>query len=96
MNILINNAGVSFRETVEETTMESWQTTLAVNQTGVFLGIQSALEVMKTNGEPCAIVNTASVDGLRGDSVFFAYCATKAAVEAMTKCAALCLSLIHI
>ena len=45
---------------------------------------------MKTNGEPCAIVNTASVDGLRGDSVFFAYCATKAAVEAMTKCAALC------
>ncbi|HIZ76131.1 MAG TPA: glucose 1-dehydrogenase [Firmicutes bacterium] len=90
LNILINNAGVSFRETVEETTMESWQTTLAVNQTGVFLGIQSALEVMKTNGEPCAIVNTASVDGLRGDSVFFAYCATKAAVEAMTKCAALC------
>ncbi len=89
LNILINNAGVSFRETVAETTIASWETTIATNQTGVFLGIKLAIEAMKTNGENCAIVNTASVDGLVGDAVFFSYCASKAAVEAMTKCAAL-------
>ena len=37
----------------------------------------------------CSIVNTASIDGLVGDSLYFAYCASKAAVEAMTRCAAL-------
>ena len=37
----------------------------------------------------CSIVNTASIDGVVGDSLYFAYCASKAAVEAMTRCAAL-------
>ena len=89
LNILINNAGISFRETVSETTPESWQKTLDTNQTGVFYGIKLGMEAMAENGEPCAIVNTASIDGKVGDAVFFSYCATKAAVEAMTRCAAL-------
>lgn len=89
LHILINNAGVSYRETVAETTMESWQATLDTNQTGVFLGMQHAIAAMKEHGEPSSIVSTASVDGIMGDAVFFSYCATKAAVEAMTKCAAL-------
>ena len=89
VNIVVNNAGISYRETVVETTMETWNQTLAVNQQGVFLGMKYGIQAMAEHGEPSAIVSTASVDGLRGDSVFFAYCATKAAVEAMTKCAAL-------
>lgn len=89
IHIVVNNAGVSFRETVVETTMENWEKTVAVNQFGVFLGMKYGIEAMKEHGEASAIVSTASVDGLRGDSVFFSYCATKAAVEAMTKCAAL-------
>lgn len=89
INIVVNNAGVSYRETVLETTADSWQNTINTNQTGVFYGIKQGIEAMKDNGESCAIVNTASVDGLVGDAAFFSYCATKAAVEAMTKCAAL-------
>ncbi len=89
LHILINNAGISYRETVAETTIESWQTTLNTNQTGVFLGMKYAIEAMKEHGEPSSIVSTASVDGIMGDAAFFSYCATKAAVEAMTKCAAL-------
>jgi NAD(P)-dependent dehydrogenase (short-subunit alcohol dehydrogenase family) len=89
LHILINNAGMCFRESVAETTMESWQTTLDTNQTGVFLGMKYAISAMKEHGESSSIVSTASVDGIVGDSVFFSYCATKAAVEAMTKCAAL-------
>lgn len=89
VHILINNAGVSYRETVAETTLKSWQETLDTNATGVFLGMKYAIEAMKKHGEPAAIVSTASVDGIVGDAAFFSYCATKAAVEAMTKCAAL-------
>ena len=36
-----------------------------------------------------AIVNTASIDGAVGDPLYFAYCASKSAVQAMTRCAAL-------
>lgn len=89
LNILINNAGISFRETVAETTPESWDATIATNQTGVFYGMKLGIAAMAKNGEDCAIVSTASIDGVVGDSAFFSYCAAKAAVEAMTRCAAL-------
>ncbi len=89
LNILVNNAGISFRETVMETTPESWAATLATNQTGVFYGMKTAIALMQENGENCAIVSTASIDGVVGDAVFFSYCATKSAVESMTRCAAL-------
>lgn len=89
LHILINNAGISFRETVMDTSPKSWAATLDTNQTGVFYGIKHAIDLMKENGESCAIVSTASIDGVVGSSEFFSYCATKAAVEAMTRCTAL-------
>ena len=51
--------------------------------------MQLGIEAIAENGKPGAVVSTASVDGIVGDSEFFAYCATKAAVQAMTRCAAL-------
>lgn len=89
LNILINNAGISFYETVADTTPEIWNATLATNQTGTFYGMQASIAAMAETGEPCAIVNTSSVDGTVGDDAYFAYCATKAAVSAMTRCAAI-------
>lgn len=89
LNILINNAGISFRETLAETTPESWEKTIATNQTGVYYGMQLCIAAMAENGEAGAIVSTASIDGVVGDADFFSYCATKAAVQAMTRCAAL-------
>jgi NAD(P)-dependent dehydrogenase (short-subunit alcohol dehydrogenase family) len=89
LNILINNAGISYRADVEETDMEIWDRTIAVNQTGVFLGIKHAMLAMKDSKEPCSIVNTSSIEGLVAESAFFAYCASKAAVALMTRAAAL-------
>lgn len=89
LNILINNAGISFCETVADTTPEIWNATLATNQTGTFYGMQVGIAAMAETNEPCAIVNTSSVDGTVGDAAYFAYCATKAAVSAMTRCAAI-------
>ena len=89
LNILVNNAGISYAESIDTTTPESWQEVISTNQTGVFYGMQLGIRAMSKTGEPCAIVSTASVDGHVGDEVYFAYCAAKAAVEAMTKCAAI-------
>ncbi|MDD4200343.1 MAG: SDR family oxidoreductase [Eubacteriales bacterium] len=89
LNILVNNAGISYPENVVTTTPEIWNKVIATNQTGVFYGMQQVIEAMARTGEPCAIVSTASVDGHVGDELYFAYCAAKAAVEAMTRCAAL-------
>src|SRR5581483_7518647 len=89
LNILINNAGISYRRDVEETDLEIWNRTVAVNQTGVFLGIKYGIATMKQNGEPCSIVNTSSIEGLVAESAFFAYCASKGAVTSMTQAAAL-------
>ena len=89
LNVLINNAGISFAELIEDTSIEHYEQTIATNQTGVFYGIQLGIRAMKDNGESCAIVSTSSVDGVTGDPLFTPYCAAKAAVVAMTKCAAI-------
>lgn len=89
LNIVVNNAGISYAELIEDTPLAHWDETIAVNQTGVFYGIKAGIEAMKDNGEPCAIVSTSSVDGVAGDPQFTPYCAAKAAVVAMTKCAAI-------
>lgn len=89
LNILINNAGIGYAKDVSNTTKEEWDKTIAVNQTGVFYGLQLAIEEMKTNGEKCSITNTSSIEAQIADSQMFAYCASKAAVMLMTKAAAL-------
>ena len=89
INILVNNAGISFYETVYDTVPENWDKTVATNQTGVYYGMQIGIKEMEKTGEDCAIVSTASVDGVVGDSYYFAYAATKAAVQAKTRCAAI-------
>lgn len=89
LHIVINNAGVSFRETVLDMNDEVWNKTVNINQKGVALGMQYGIQAIAKSGKQGAIISTASVDGHTGDSIFFTYCATKAAVEAMTRCAAL-------
>lgn len=44
LTTLINNAGISYRKHIANTTPEEWNHTVAVNQTGVFYGMQVAIE----------------------------------------------------
>ena len=89
LNILVNNAGISRIADIENTTMEDWNTTMAVNAMGVFLGTKHAILTMKNNGERCSIVNRSSIDGLVAEPDLFSYCASKGAVTTLTKSAAL-------
>jgi 3alpha(or 20beta)-hydroxysteroid dehydrogenase len=85
---LVNNAGIFDRAPLLGTTMELYQRTIAINQTGVFLGLRTVAPVM-VDGGGGSIVNISSTAGLGGSRIAFAYSASKWAVRGMTKSAAL-------
>ncbi|WP_053386695.1 glucose 1-dehydrogenase [Leucobacter japonicus] len=85
---LVNNAGILLDETLETATLESWQRTIAVNQTGPFLGMQAVLPHLRAVGGG-SIVNISSTAGLVGYTDAFSYVGTKWAVRGITKAAAL-------
>jgi 3alpha(or 20beta)-hydroxysteroid dehydrogenase len=87
IDILVNNAGIFEAGGVLETPLDMWNRIIAINQTGVFLGMQTVGRVMVAQRSG-SIVNISSVAGLRGTQGFHAYCASKWAVRGMTKAAA--------
>ena len=86
---LFNIAGISEPGTTQDVALESWDRTLAINLNGTLYGCRAAIPAMAASGESCAIVNTGSMLALRPGAMFVAYCASKAAVTALTKCVAL-------
>uniref|UniRef100_A0A939S8R9 Glucose 1-dehydrogenase n=1 Tax=Bradyrhizobium barranii subsp. barranii TaxID=2823807 RepID=A0A939S8R9_9BRAD len=85
---LVNNAGVASMAPIEQFPLDQWNKTLAVNLTGVFLGMQAALPAIRRAGGG-SIVNISSVEGLRGSAGLHAYVASKFGVRGITKSAAL-------
>jgi NAD(P)-dependent dehydrogenase (short-subunit alcohol dehydrogenase family) len=89
LHVLVNNAGiVGTTAGVEAESLEGWQQIVAVNQTGVFLGMKHAIPLMKRAGGG-SIVNTSSIWGVAGTEEYIGYQATKGAVRLMTRSAAL-------
>jgi 3alpha(or 20beta)-hydroxysteroid dehydrogenase len=89
LEILVNNAGIGFARMValEDTTDDAYQAVVATTQTGTFLGMRAAIQVMRPLGRG-AIVNVSSIDALMGVSGQATYTAAKAAVLGMTRAAA--------
>jgi NAD(P)-dependent dehydrogenase (short-subunit alcohol dehydrogenase family) len=84
---LVNFAAVLSRAGVEETTMESWERTLRVNQTGVWLGMKAVIPALRAaNGG--SIVNIGSVDALVGRGGGAAYQSSKGGLRLLSKSAA--------
>ena len=84
LHVLVNNAGILHRGTIEDTTLEDWRRVQAVNSDGVFLGCKHAIPAMRASG-PSSIVNISSLAALRGTPVYTAYSASKGAVRTLTK-----------
>jgi NAD(P)-dependent dehydrogenase (short-subunit alcohol dehydrogenase family) len=88
LDVLFNNAGVTRRASVLETSEEEWDWVMAVNVKSVFLMSKAAIpEMIKTGGG--VIVNTGSGWGLVGGKDAVSYCASKGAVIQLTKAMAL-------
>ncbi len=88
INVLVNNAGVAKRGTVQETTDEELDLIMAVNVKAIFILSRYALPSMlvQQNG---SIINVGSNAGLVGVDRMSAYCASKGAVIALTKAMAI-------
>ncbi len=86
LDVLVNNAGMAFLLTVEETSVDQWRTMMAVNLESVFLGTRAGIAAMKEKGG--VIVNVASIAANIAEPLFPAYNATKGGVSMFTKAAA--------
>lgn len=90
LDVAVHVAGISFGAPVAETNLEDWRRVMAVNLDGVFLGTKHAIRVMRQHsGGVGSIVNVSSVSGSKAQPTASAYCASKAAVTMLSKCAAL-------
>lgn len=87
LDVLVNNAGIYEHLRMVETSIEVFERIVAVNQTGVFLGMKAATAPM-TAGGAGSIVNIASNAALSGHAGHFAYVASKWAVRGMSRAAA--------
>ena len=82
INVVVNNAGVADFGPIEETDFERWRKVMATNLDGVFLVSQASISALKkTKG---ALVNIASISGLRASTLRVAYGTSKAAVIQLT------------
>ena len=89
LHVLVNNAGIGTMSDVETETREGWDRLIAINQTGVWLGMKMAAPRMRASGGG-SIVNVSSIFGaVGGFGGSIAYHASKGAVRLMTKNAAI-------
>ncbi len=88
LDVVVNNAGIARMGQLVNTTLDDWNLTLAINQTGVFLGMRAGARAMIEAGNGGSIINISSVAGMVGLFGSSAYGASKWAVRGMTKIAA--------
>ncbi|MGI9643680.1 MAG: glucose 1-dehydrogenase [Ilumatobacteraceae bacterium] len=87
IDVLVNNAGIFLQGGALGTELADWDRVIAINQTGVFLGIKTVGAEMREQRSG-SIVNISSIAGLGGAARAHAYSASKWAVRGMTKSAA--------
>ncbi|HYP29007.1 MAG TPA: glucose 1-dehydrogenase [Blastocatellia bacterium] len=87
LDCLVNSAGILKSGSIESTSLDSWDEMMDINLRSVFLLMKLAVpHLEQSRGN---IVNVSSVTGLRAFPNVLAYCVSKAAVDQLTRCAAL-------
>ncbi len=86
VHILCNNAGVTLGGPAHLLSPSDWQWVLSVNLLGIVNGVNAFLPRMFEAGEPCHIVNTASLAGLLAEPTGGPYTASKFAIVGFTEC----------
>lgn len=87
VDVLVNAAGIIKNGSIEKATLADWDETMNINLRSVFLLMKNCVPYLeKTKGN---IINVSSVTGLRAFPNVLAYCVSKAAIDQLTRCAAL-------
>ena len=90
LDVLVNNAGIGFVKPILETTVAEWRRVMKINMEGVFLGVRAAVPAMRRNaGRGGSIINVSSNIVMVPSATQGAYCASKSAVGAFSKVAAI-------
>jgi NAD(P)-dependent dehydrogenase (short-subunit alcohol dehydrogenase family) len=84
LDVMVNNAGASFRAKPEEISINGWNTVVGINLNGVFLGCKWAGKQMMEQGAG-VIINIASTAGVYGSTMMSHYGASKAGVIMLTR-----------
>jgi NAD(P)-dependent dehydrogenase (short-subunit alcohol dehydrogenase family) len=86
VDIVCNNAGVTTFNLLERQTLDDWRWVFDVNLWGVVNGVRTFVPIMREQGTPGHVVNTASAAGLTGAVPYMGpYAASKAAVIALSE-----------
>ena len=84
VDVLVNNAGIAWREPFLSITAEQWDRMLAVNLRGMFLVARAVARRMAAQGSG-VIINMSSTNGISGEEEFAHYNASKGGVLLLTK-----------
>ena len=84
IDVLVNNAGMSTRGNIENTTAEMWDKIFATNVRGAFICMQQAVIYMKGQ-QSGSIINIGSINAYIGEPKLMAYSASKGALMTLTK-----------
>ncbi len=84
LDVLVNNAGISYIGLLQDMTPEEWDRVLSTNLTSCFLTCRLAVPLM-VHAKKGRILNISSVWGAAGASTEAAYSASKGAVNSLTK-----------
>jgi NAD(P)-dependent dehydrogenase (short-subunit alcohol dehydrogenase family) len=85
VHVVFNNAGVVITGRVEDHSQEAWEWVMNVNLWGVINGCRVFLPIMKAQGAPGHIVNTASMAGLNAGPLMAPYFVSKFGVVALSE-----------
>ena len=88
LDIAVNAAGIGSLAPIDQHPVEMWDQILAVNLRGTMLALKYELQVMGPAGSG-VVINIASINAKVPAKGMSAYCASKAAVDMLTRCAAL-------
>ncbi|MDQ0189361.1 SDR family oxidoreductase [Alicyclobacillus cycloheptanicus] len=89
LDVMVNNAGISVRKSMLDMSAKEYEEVTKVNQFGVLYGMRGAAKRMIAAGTQGVIINTSSVYAYLASERRIAYHASKAAVDMMTRVAAL-------
>jgi NAD(P)-dependent dehydrogenase (short-subunit alcohol dehydrogenase family) len=85
VDALVNAAGITDRGTIVDTSPETFDALFAVNARAPFFLIQETVKVMRREGTQGTVVNVSSMSALGGQPFLSAYCASKGALDTLTR-----------